>query len=95
MANYGPEYRRRWNHYNRLRRLDRAIPDGSSNAYALVLAGDPCCYCGAPMQHVDHIEPIARGGSGAWDNLTAACAACNQSKSDRPLLAFLLARIAA
>lgn len=95
MASYGPEYRRKWNHYNRLRRLDQATPDELSNEYALILAGDPCCYCGAPMKHVDHIHPIARGGSGSWDNLTAACASCNHQKSARPLLHFMLDRVSA
>lgn len=93
MATYGPEYRQRWNHYNRLRRLGMAPPDELADEYARVLRGDPCCYCGDPMEHVDHIEPIARGGSGAWDNLTAACAACNQRKNARPLLVFMLDRV--
>jgi 5-methylcytosine-specific restriction endonuclease McrA len=95
MAAYGPEYRQRWNHYNRLRRLQIAPPDDLADEYALVLRGDPCCYCGAPMEHVDHIDPIARRGTGAWDNLTAACADCNLRKSARPLLEFLLVRLAA
>lgn len=93
MASYGPEYRRRWNHYNRLRRLAQSTPDDLSNEYAEIIADDPCCYCGAVMEHVDHIQPLASGGTGSWDNLTAACAACNFSKSDRPLLSFLLARL--
>lgn len=95
MARYGPEYRHRWNHYNRLRRLAVAVPDEVANEYALILRGDPCCYCGKPMGHIDHIQPIARGGTGEWDNLTAACALCNQSKKDRPLLVFMLSRVAA
>jgi 5-methylcytosine-specific restriction endonuclease McrA len=94
MASYGPEYRQRWNHYNRLRRKGLAIPDRLANEYAVILRGDPCVYCGAPMEHIDHIAPIAGGGTGSWDNLTAACAACNFSKSDRPLLTFMLARVA-
>lgn len=92
MATYGPEYRHRWNHYNRLRRRAIAPPDDTANEYALILRGDPCCYCGAPMEHVDHITPIARGGTGAWDNLTAACASCNTRKSARDLLSFLALR---
>jgi 5-methylcytosine-specific restriction endonuclease McrA len=93
MAQYGPEYRHRWNHYNRLRRKGLDVPDETSAAYALILRGDPCSYCGAPMEHVDHIHPLASGGTGAWDNLTAACAACNHSKQTRSLLEFMLARL--
>ena len=89
MNSYGPEYRHKWNHYNRLRRLEIAPPDELANEYSLVLRGDPCSYCGDCMEHIDHIEPVARNGSGSWDNLTAACAACNHAKGVRTLLEFL------
>lgn len=60
MAKYGPEYRRRWNHYNRLRRRGViGAPDELAVEYMAILAGDPCAYCGAPVEHIDHIEPIA------------------------------------
>lgn len=93
MNSYGPEYRHKWNHYNRLRRLELATPDALAEEYAKVLRGDPCSYCGAPMAHIDHIDAIARGGDGAWDNLTAACGFCNSSKSTRRLLDFMLYRL--
>lgn len=54
--------------------------------YALVLDGDPCAYCGAPTEHVDHIEPVGQGGEHHWSNLTAACARCNGVKRDWSLL---------
>lgn len=95
MARYGRDYRHRWNHYNRLRRLAIAPPDELAVAYAEVLRRDPCCYCGAPMQHIDHIHPIACGGDGSWTNLTAACQRCNLHKGVRPLLAFLLDQLSA
>jgi 5-methylcytosine-specific restriction endonuclease McrA len=41
---------------------------------------DPCLYCGAPAEHVDHFIPLARGGRHVLDNLVAACKACNLSK---------------
>jgi 5-methylcytosine-specific restriction endonuclease McrA len=55
-----------------------------------ILSNDPCCYCHAPQEHIDHITPIAHGGSHEWENLTAACKSCNQSKHARSLLTFLL-----
>jgi 5-methylcytosine-specific restriction endonuclease McrA len=64
---------------------------GLNPSYPAILLGDPCSYCGAPAEHIDHIVPLRRGGSGDWDNLTAACAACNMSKSTKSLLAFMLA----
>jgi DNA-directed RNA polymerase subunit RPC12/RpoP len=60
--------------------------------YRAILRNDPCAYCGAPMAQYDHIDPIARGGSDAWDNQTAACSNCNMEKKATPLLAFLLSR---
>jgi 5-methylcytosine-specific restriction protein A len=48
-----------------------------------------CTYCGAPGTDVeleiDHIIPVSKGGSHHISNLTTACRACNQKKSDRAL----------
>lgn len=60
--------------------------------YIAVLMNDPCVYCGAAMAHLDHITPVASGGTSHWDNLTAACASCNWGKAAKPLLHYLVAR---
>jgi 5-methylcytosine-specific restriction protein A len=43
-----------------------------------------CTYCGAPGTdvelEVDHIIPVAKGGSHHMSNLTTACRMCNQCK---------------
>lgn len=47
--------------------------------------GNVCRYCGdtgGPF-HIDHVHPVALGGTNDLDNLVRACAACNLSKSDR------------
>ena len=49
-----------------------------------------CSYCHAdtarPDREIDHVWPLARGGSHTEDNLVMACAACNIRKSaKRPL----------
>ena len=48
-----------------------------------------CQYCGrrAPdvVLQVDHIEPVASGGTNDILNLVTACAECNSGKSDRRL----------
>ena len=45
-----------------------------------------CRYCGrrAPdvVLHIDHIIPVAKGGTDAPDNLVTACQPCNSGKSD-------------
>lgn len=66
--------------------------DPETNDYARVLRADPCAYCGAESEHIDHIEPVADGGGLRWDNLTAACGPCNRRKRSRSLLTFLRVR---
>lgn len=49
--------------------------------------GRKCAYCGdtdGPF-HIDHIKPVAAGGSRDIGNLAVACAACNLSKGAKPL----------
>lgn len=41
-----------------------------------------CRYCGRGATVVDHVVPVARGGTGELTNLVAACAVCNGAKSD-------------
>lgn len=65
----------------------------SRTAYRRILGADRCVYCGARVEHVDHIEPKCGGGADEWDNLTAACASCNMSKGKAKPLDFLLARL--
>lgn len=49
--------------------------------------GFKCVECGATKEnttlHVDHILPVAQGGSDELDNLQTLCEACNLSKSNR------------
>lgn len=48
-----------------------------------------CPYCNTFCEdgyHIDHIEPLAKGGKHELDNLTIACPSCNQSKSAKSLI---------
>lgn len=46
--------------------------------------GFACQYCGAHppsvILHIDHVHPIAEGGSNDIDNLITSCVGCNQGK---------------
>lgn len=44
-----------------------------------------CQYCGRKTSHltVDHVIPRYRGGTHTWQNLVAACPACNRRKGGR------------
>jgi hypothetical protein len=48
-----------------------------------------CQYCGAHPPEVvlvvDHVDPVANGGSSDIDNLVTACETCNQGKGAREL----------
>lgn len=59
--------------------LDRKL----AAAYREAIAGDPCRYCGAPSETVDHYFPLAKGGTDHYWNLVPACAGCNLSKAAR------------
>lgn len=54
-----------------------------------VLARDreTCQYCGAQPGRahltIDHVLPRAQGGMTTWENVVAACAACNHRKANR------------
>ena len=44
-----------------------------------------CQYCGATRRDltIDHVMPKHRGGRHEWDNLVAACRACNHRKGGK------------
>lgn len=69
--------------------------DGESHrdAWMRVIRTDPCSFCGRPGGTVDHIEPTAGGGKNVWVNYTGACASCNSSKGDTPMLLFMRGRV--
>jgi 5-methylcytosine-specific restriction endonuclease McrA len=56
--------------------------------------GGECVYCRASLTsyHVDHIQPLVRGGSNDVSNLQLLCPTCNMSKRDKAHDAFLAYR---
>ncbi|WP_166608141.1 DUF222 domain-containing protein [Kineococcus siccus] len=58
----------------------RAFPDGLA---AFLRARDQRCatpWCEAPIRHLDHVEPHARGGPTSAANGQGLCEACNHTK---------------
>lgn len=51
-----------------------------------LLEGNECTYCHMQLdflaKHIDHIIPVAKGGTNADDNLCLACDSCNEQKND-------------
>lgn len=89
------EHRRAANHRRRARKRG-ATPEmfTAAELFALWVEVEAwaCVYCGAPFEHVDHVQPLARGGDHALWNLVPSCAACNLAKSDRDPYEFLRSR---
>lgn len=58
-----------------------------------VLLRDPCSWCGAKADSIDHVTPYRTGGPSrhtTW-NSTAACRDCNSRRGHLSVLAFLAA----
>lgn len=51
-----------------------------SRSEILARWGHLCCYCDAPAEHLDHVQPISKGGDDKAANIVPACAPCNLSK---------------
>lgn len=77
----------------RVEKYTRRANGGSSLDYVRLLLKDPCSYCFGSGGTIDHIIPVAMGGTNDWWNLTSACKSCNSSKGSENLLAFLLRRV--
>lgn len=58
---------------------------GHLRAALVAFWGSICAYCGRESDalHIEHIQPVARGGSDLPRNLTLACQACNYVKGTR------------
>ena len=58
-----------------------------SRAYIVERDRGRCHMCGKPCRpseiHLDHVIPLARGGTHSPENVRVACAFCNLSKRDR------------
>ncbi len=56
----------------------------SLNRRAVFIRDDNRCqYCGGKAESIDHVVPRSRGGENTWENVVAACRACNTRKRDR------------
>jgi 5-methylcytosine-specific restriction protein A len=64
-------------------RRDRGRPWRRTRAAVLARNVWTCQRCGNPATTVDHITPLARGGTDDPSNLQSLCAACNGTKGDR------------
>jgi hypothetical protein len=55
----------------------------TTNQRHFITLRDQTCrtpYCGAPIRHIDHVQPYGQGGPTSIDNAQGLCAACNLAK---------------
>lgn len=75
----------------RLRDQRRGTPAQRGYGYAwrvirkrvLEAYGYRCHYCGGEAKTVDHVVPLADGGTADPSNLVAACVSCNSSRGGK------------
>ena len=92
------ELMRQANHRRRAlkaRAIDTCLPNVSSAAInrRFWLFGNACAYCGSyGSLHLDHVDPLARGGLHTPRNLVPACGRCNLSKGANAVEAWYLSQ---
>lgn len=76
----------RWLDYSAQRRVREGSASPEVQSRIAELRTQSCAYCDSTQQiEIDHIVPLARGGTHTPENLAPACRSCNRSKG-----AFLL-----
>lgn len=80
-------------HRRRARKLDAGGTHTQVDLKRILTAqGHRCAYCRADLRkvkrHLDHITPLARGGSNDRTNLQYLCAPCNLAKGSRDPIDF-------
>lgn len=81
-----PESHRSSEHRRRARKMSALCTATSEQEVAIKTAyKGRCAYCGKrPSQlTIDHVVPLAKGGTHTPENLVPACKACNSAKRDK------------
>lgn len=97
------ENTRKWSSNNQLRRreneLKRRAIKNKNGVYKISikelrkLRNQNCLYCEQIAEiTIDHIIPIARGGSHSIGNLAPACQSCNSSKGSKTITEWKMAK---
>lgn len=65
-----------------------------SRSAVLARWGHTCAYCSAPAEHLDHVQPLSKGGADVESNILPACVACNLGKGAKTLSEWALSTFA-
>lgn len=53
------------------------------------IMSEPCAYCGADADQLEHVQPLSRDGTNDAHNCVSACFDCNAAKHRATVLEFL------
>jgi 5-methylcytosine-specific restriction endonuclease McrA len=85
-----PDKTRKQKHERRVRELGARSYSVTSKDMAKLMAGS-CIYCGSrELIQIDHVFPLARGGTHSVGNLAPACRTCNVRKSSKFVMEWKL-----
>ena len=77
--------------------MRRLLPAEHKRAFKLAAmrdCGRRCVYCGSPLEYaratLDHVHPLAKGGTHSPGNVVSACPPCNRLKADMLPAEFFL-----
>lgn len=74
-------------------RGDQYEAEHDSDLRVALMRSKTCVYCWRVSEkwlHIDHIEPLSRGGENRTSNTAHVCQYCNLSKGNRFLLEWVL-----
>ncbi len=83
-------HRAQWNQYVLARKRKMGIITKQTLAVVYDYYGPNCVYCGELAGGgVDHLQPVAKGGTNDIYNLAPCCSTCNSRKHVRPMWEML------
>ena len=98
-AAYRAAYKKKYPERRKAEKLNRKLKIRTSGVLSndivktlMVSQNCLCVYCKKDIRdnfHVDHIYPVARGGTNTDDNVQLLCPECNLAKSDKDPVVFL------
>lgn len=83
-ASLPPDKRHTLTHKRRARDAG-VIHVAYSRTAILIRWNHRCCYCARTAEHLDHVQPISKGGADVESNIVPACAGCNLAKGAKTL----------
>lgn len=72
-----------------IRELNRLRQQKYRDNQKALMQNNICQYCGGKATGIDHIIPLAKGGTDTKENKVPCCIECNRIKNDKPLVDFL------